>query len=159
MRHRATRITASDQPRHKSIGDVLTAGHRSPALEALMVRVPPMLWIDCSAAATVGAVVLLAQHALSQWHQLPLELIQFLGIVNLSYASGAFMLARARNRPRWAVLALVVANAGWAVVCLALALGVHRQASWLGTTHLVAEALIVACLAAVEWRQRHTLAT
>jgi hypothetical protein len=127
-------------------------------MEAWMTRPPQILWIDCSAAAAAGMVMLLARTALSRWYQLPVTLIGLLGAVNLGYAGGSFMLARARRRPRWTLLTLVAANAGWAAVCLLLALTLHRQASWLGTTHLVVEAGFVATLAAIEWRQRRILA-
>jgi len=127
-------------------------------MEAWMTRPPQILWIDCSAAATAGMVMLLARTALSRWYQLPVALIRLLGVVNLGYAAGSFALARAHVRPRWALLALIAANAGWAAACLVLAWRTRHHASRLGTTHLVAEAGFVATLAAIEWQQRRALA-
>ena len=43
-----------------------------------------LLWVDCTAGAVVGMVVLLLDGRLSEWCGLPQRLVFFMGVVNLS---------------------------------------------------------------------------
>lgn len=96
---------------------------------------------------------------LSRLHLLPHELLVFIGGVNLVYGSFSCALARRAEKPVILINVLVCANAAWAVVWLGLAARFWGEASLRGIAHLVGEALFVGGLAAIEWSQRHQLAT
>ncbi len=117
-----------------------------------------LLWIDCTAAACAGVLVLTLSGWLSDLYGLPWELLQFIGAVNLLYGSYSFSLARRAKRPVPLIKLLVCANAGWVGVCLGLTAIFEEQATGFGIGHLVGEALFVGSLAALEWRQREQLA-
>ena len=53
----------------------------------------------------------------------------------------------------------MVANLTWAVVCLGLAAAFSASATGFGLGHLVAEAVFVGGLGALEWNQRDQLLT
>ena len=117
-----------------------------------------LLWVDCTAAAIAGVLVVTFNGWLSRLHALPQELLQLIGAVNLLYACYSFLLARRPERPMTLIKLLVCANAAWAVVCLSLAASFWEQASLFGIAHLIGEATIVGGLAALEWNQRDQLA-
>ena len=94
---------------------------------------------------------------LSDWYQLPKELLLFMGWVNLAYASYSLSLASRPQRPMILIGLLVVANLAWAVACVRWAVVYAATASWLGLAHLVGEALFVGGLACLEWRWRASL--
>jgi len=56
-----------------------------------------ILWIDCTAAAFVGVIVLLAAQWLSQLYYLPQGIVIFIGCINLLYACYSFALANYKN--------------------------------------------------------------
>lgn len=116
-----------------------------------------LLWIDCIAAALAGSAVLLLMPWLPRWYGLPPGLLQAVGVANLLYGSFSFALAVQHRRPRALIQVLVVANAGWAMVCVAMAAHFLGTATLFGLAHLVGEALFVGGLAACEWRWRSLL--
>lgn len=115
-----------------------------------MPRLRKLLWIDCTAAALAGVVVLALSGWLGRLYALPEELLLSIAGVNLLYGSFSFSLAVRADPPLSLIRVLVGANAGWAVVCLGLA-GVFRdEASVFGFAHLVGEAIFVGGLAGLE---------
>ncbi len=118
-----------------------------------------LLWIDGSAAAVAGAAVLLVRVWLTEWYRLPQDLLVFIGVVNLAYASYSLSLAARPHRPMWLILTLVAANLMWSVVCIILAVAYRETATLFGLAHLIGEALFVAGLASLEWRWRQLLRT
>ncbi|MBA3890816.1 MAG: hypothetical protein H0X64_09800 [Gemmatimonadaceae bacterium] len=96
---------------------------------------------------------------LSRLHSLPLELLLFVGVMNLLYASYSFSLAVRAERPLSLITLLVSANAAWVLVCLMLAMTYRQSATVFGIGHLVGEAVFVGALAVAEWTQRGQLAT
>ena len=118
-----------------------------------------LLWVDASAAALAGAVVLSLGGWLSGVHGLPRGLLAVVGGVNLAYAAFSFSLAVRARRPESLIRLLVAANAAWAVACVGLAAAFAASATPFGLTHLVGEGAFVACLAALEWRWRDALLT
>lgn len=128
-------------------------------MELLVEMRRNLLWIDCTAAALAGAVVLLLRDWLSTLQGLPASLLLFIGIVNILYACYSFTLATRAYRPRPMIIVLVAGNLGWAAVCLGLAMHFWPSATAWGLAHLVGEAVFVGSLAALEWRWRSDLAT
>ena len=123
-----------------------------------MIPARRLLWVDCTAAAIAGVVVLMLSGWLSDLHALPQRLLLFVGAVNLLYGMYSFSLARQTHRPMYLIKILVFANAFWMVVCVGLATAYWGQASLFGLAHLLGEGIFVGGLAAMEWRQRHQLA-
>lgn len=116
------------------------------------------LWVDCSAGAIVGVLVLAFSGGLARLHGLPEGVLVVLGTANLLYAAYSWSLARSPRRTVRQIEVLALANAAWGVVCIGLALRYWAVASAFGFVHLFGEAVFVAVLAAIEWRQRHRLA-
>ncbi|MEM9673406.1 MAG: hypothetical protein ACFB15_30390 [Cyclobacteriaceae bacterium] len=116
-----------------------------------------LLWIDCSAGALVGFVVVSASTWLSDLFQLPYDLVLLMGIMNLVYASFSFSLAIRSKRPKLMIIFLVVANLTWAVLCVRWAMIHFDTASFFGLAQLLGEALFVGGLAVLEWRYRDLL--
>lgn len=118
-----------------------------------------LLWVDCIAAALAGMIVLALAESLSHLYALPRRLLLLIGAVNCLYASYSFALAVRTNRPRHLINLLVCANLTWSVVCLVLAFVFSEPATVFGLAQLVGEAIFVAGLATLEWRQRDQLLT
>lgn len=124
-----------------------------------MVFLRRLLWVDCTAGAVVGIVVLALAGWLSRLEALPRGVLLFTGAVNLLYASYSFSLALRRRRPMALIRLLVFANLAWVPVCLGLAFAFRHQATAYGFVHLLGEAAFVGGLAVLEWRNRHLLLT
>ena len=118
-----------------------------------------LLWVDCAAGALAGGTVLPLAGWLSRIEGVPRGVLLSTGAVNLLYASYSFSLAVQARRPLARVRLLALANVAWAPVCLGVAVAVRKQASGFGFAHLVGEAAFVGALGALEWTQRHRLAT
>lgn len=119
---------------------------------------PRLLWIDGFAGLSVGIGVLLLLDQLGQWLGLPIALLRATGWANLAYGSCSTLLATRRRRPAGLIVALVVANGAWSLVCAALLIVFGSAATPLGIAHLTGEGIFVAALAIAEWRWRHVLA-
>lgn len=118
-----------------------------------------LLWVDCSAGALVGVVVIAFSGWLSHVEGLPREVLLFTGVVNLLYASYSFSLAVRTKRTMPMLKLLVLANLAWVPVCLGLAVFFREQATPFGFAHLIGEAIFVGGLAVLEWNQRDQLLT
>lgn len=111
-----------------------------------------VLWVDCTAGAVVGVVVLLFVGRLSEWFGLPRRLVLFMGVINLVYACYSFFLATRRKRPKTLIRLLVAANLAWSLLLLYSVTVFAGTARPLGVTYLLLEALFVGALAVLEWR-------
>lgn len=118
-----------------------------------------LLWVDSRAGLMVGAVMFAVTGWLSQFLGLPRELLWVMGAANVGYGLYSGWLFTRRHRPRGAIVALVAANAAWALGCFVAAVHFAPVATVFGVLHLVGEGLIVGSLAALEWRARDALAT
>lgn len=118
-----------------------------------------LLWIDSRAGLVVGAGMLALGGWLSPWFGLPRELLSVMGAANLGYGVYSGWLAKRHARPRRAIVALAIANATWAIACIAAAYHYAPIASAFGVAHLAGEGVIVGSLAALEWRSRERLTT
>lgn len=116
-----------------------------------------ILWVDCLGGLAIGALVLALSGPLSRWEGLPLQVIIFLGAMNVTY--GVYSLYVTTRSPRGLdlVKVLAVANMSWLVVCLAIAYLWRNEITTFGLAHVVGEGLYVAGLGSREWRLRDRL--
>ncbi|ENW90157.1 MULTISPECIES: hypothetical protein [Acinetobacter] len=116
-----------------------------------------ILWIDCTAAASAGLIVLLATQWLSQLYHLPKEIIVFVGCANLLYASYSFILANYKKRSIFLINILVIANSIWVLVCMFILWRFWQQMTVFAVLHIAGEAIFVGTLARLEYQWRHQL--
>ncbi len=113
--------------------------------------------MDCIAGALAGVAMLLLVDWLAALYGMPKDLLVFIGMANVLYATYSFSLAIRRSRTLLLLNALIVANSLWALVCVGLAVRWAGTASLFGMAHLIAEALFVGALARLEWKWRQIL--
>jgi hypothetical protein len=116
-----------------------------------------LLWIDCTAGALAGVLVLLLSGWLSRLYAMPLGILYFMGAINLLYAAYSFCLAIRPKRPRVLITLLAAANGIWVFVCLGIAAYFFETATFWGIGQLVGEAIFVGSLASLEWKWRERL--
>jgi hypothetical protein len=116
-----------------------------------------LLWLDCSGGLMVGVLVLSASGWLAELYALPRAVVVSAGIANLAYGTYSLSLALRASRPRSLLLVLIAANALWSLLCVATAVVFVGRASAFGLAAIVAEAVVVGGLAALEWRYRAQL--
>lgn len=120
---------------------------------------PRLLWLDCSAGASVGVVITAFHPWFSNLYALPASFVLFMGLANVLYALFSFSLARRRSRPHNLLIILVVANLIWGLLCLTWLWIFWQSASVFGLAQLFLEAFFVAGLGCLEWRYRSELST
>ncbi len=119
-----------------------------------MISLRALLWVDCCAGAAFGSLVLVltAIGISNSITGLPNGLLVVVGSANLAYAAYSFsIVVRARHSAR-SVRFLVLANGVWSLVCVSMASAFLGNATLIGMSCLVGEAVFVACLAWLEWR-------
>ena len=116
-----------------------------------------ILWVDCTAAAFAGLIVLLAAQWLSQLYHLPKGIIVFVGCVNFLYACYSFTLANYKKRALFLINILVIANSIWVLVCLVILWLFWQQMTIFAVIHIAGEAAFVGALARLEYQWRHQL--
>jgi hypothetical protein len=117
-----------------------------------------LLWVDCLGGLAVGVLVLALSGWLSDLYRLPLDLVRFMGWVNLGYGAYSLSLASRAVRPLPLIVLLAVANMGWAVFfCFRWAFDFWGTASVFGLLQLVGEGIFVGALGCLELRWRESL--
>ena len=115
-----------------------------------------ILWLDSGAAAIVGVLVVALREWLAGVYGLSPELVLFMGVSNLAYASYSGLLAAraggGRRPSRRAIEVLVIANACWLVVCSAVIGMTWKTASVLVLAQIAVEGIFCGALAVTEWR-------
>lgn len=122
-----------------------------------MRTIRQVLWLDCSAAALAGVIVLSFSSQLGNWYALPETLLRFIGAVNIAYACYSCSLAIRAQRSETSIMLLAWANGFWALACLGIAAVFAQSLSPPGLVHLLGEAAFVGGLASVEWTWRKNL--
>jgi hypothetical protein len=122
------------------------------------VWVQRIFWIDGLAGLSVGVFVLVFHRFLARLYGLPVDLVIFMGLVNVAYSVCGLTLAVRARRPLGLIVGLSSANYVWACVCVWLVVRFRDSASVLGLATLLFEGAFVAALATIEWRNRHALA-
>ncbi len=123
----------------------------------------PMMWhknllrIDSTAGLVVGVFVLSLVPILGPLYGMPTEMVIAMGVANVAYGSYSFMLARRPVRPPGRLLALVIANGTWSVLCVVMTIAMSARLTILGAGTLLFEAVFVGTLAVLEWRARPLL--
>ena len=106
---------------------------------------------DAAASGASGLLMAAGASFLSPLLGLPPALLTGAGLVLLPFAAGVAWLASCERVPRTAVWMVIVLNVLWAVDCLLLlALG-PVQPTGLGYAFVIAQALVVAALAEVQY--------
>ena len=115
-----------------------------------------LLWFDGGAGAIVGTLVLVFRGWLAALQGFPGNLVLFMGLANLAYAAYSTTLAAratgGRRPSRGALWCLVIANAGWALVCGVILASTWAFATPFGRALVTFEGLFVGSLAFVEYR-------
>jgi hypothetical protein len=117
-----------------------------------------LLWIDCTSAFMVGALLITAAAWLGPLLGLPAGFVVAEGVVNLCYGTFSLSLARDPQRSRRRVARLAAMNLAWAGLCATLAIALIGTLPILGTAHFALGAAYVGTLGALEWRWRGQLA-
>jgi hypothetical protein len=124
-----------------------------------MSRIPPLpslkslLVLDAVTCAIMGGVLIPGAGPLAGLTQLPAALLTEAGIILLAVAVFILLVATRRVMPALGVIAVIAGNAFWVVGSLAVLLVSAPNA--LGTGFVLAQAVAVAALAALElttWR-------
>ena len=110
-----------------------------------------VLRIDALTCLGTGAASVVLSSVLGGLFGLSPGLLQGSGVVLL--AVGAFILYAAKNVPalRWPVWVVVLGNAGWVLASVLLLISGLEQPTALGTAFVLAQALVVAVLAELEY--------
>lgn len=116
-----------------------------------------ILWVDCTAAASAGLIVLLVAQWLSQLYHLPKHVVIFIGYINLLYACYSFTLANYRKRSLLLINILVIANAIWVMACLIMLGMFWDEITIFAMIHIGGEAIFVGTLARLEYQWRYQL--
>ncbi|MCU0755309.1 MAG: hypothetical protein MUE46_09325 [Xanthomonadales bacterium] len=117
-----------------------------------------ILWVDCSGAILVGALLLVFADWLRPLFQFPPLLYFTIAAANGVYGTFSLVLASLPQRPLSLIATLAIANAFWGCACLIGAASMLGRASIFGMAHLILEGLVVFSLARIEWRHRAWLA-
>ncbi|NNP67614.1 hypothetical protein [Acinetobacter sp. Ac_5812] len=116
-----------------------------------------ILWVDCTAAASAGLIVLFAGEWFSQLYHLPKHVVIFIGCINLLYACYSFALANYKKRSLLLINILVIVNSIWVVVCLLMLWRFWQEMTIFAMIHIAGEAVFVGALARLEFQWRHQL--
>ena len=109
------------------------------------------LLADAASSAAMGVMLLSAAGALAALLRLPEMLLVGAGIILLPYAALVGYCGLRETLPRALVRAVIVANALWAVDSIALLLGGWIAPNALGEAFVVAQAVIVALFAELQY--------
>lgn len=97
-----------------------------------------LLWVDGTAGALVGMLLLGLSPWLAALLNLPFDVVLFMGVANLVYGCCALTTIRLKQRPLSPVRFLVIANLAWMMVCIGLAIVHSEGISVWGLLHLSA---------------------
>ena len=119
-------------------------------------RIARILALDGAGGLVVGALLLVLLRPVAAFYGLSHGVAAFVAIANVAYGSYSSSLAyrafHGKPPSRRAVDAIIVANATWTLVCVALLVATWGEAGVFGQLHIGAEGLYVLALAGVEAR-------
>ena len=119
------------------------------------------LLVDAVATAGMGALLAAAPALLDGWLGLPGTLLRGAGLALLPFAALLAWVARRPRIPARLAWTLVILNVLWAIDSVVLPLTGWIDPTALGTAFVIAQGLVVAAFAWIEWTglRRATLAT
>lgn len=109
-----------------------------------------LLGIDAATCATMGILLILAAGPLADLTAILQPVLYWAGIALLPVAAFMMFFARRHTVPSWASILVVLGNAGWVALSLALPVLGFIHPNPLGWAFLVAQSAVVALLAWLE---------
>jgi hypothetical protein len=109
------------------------------------------LLADALISGATGLLMLIGANVLASLLGLPEALLRYAGLVLLPYAALVAYVATREQLRRWAVWAVIVANAIWAVDSIILLLSGWLTPNALGYAFIIFQALIVAAFAEIQY--------
>jgi hypothetical protein len=109
------------------------------------------LLADAVASAATGLLLALGAQHLSGLLGLPVALMRYAGLSLLPFAAIVLLVGLRAQLPRIPVLAIIAYNALWTIDSLALLASGLVAPTLFGATFLVAQAVTVGALAALQW--------
>lgn len=110
-----------------------------------------VLLIDAAVSAATGILMIAGAGLLADLLALPAALLRSSGITLLPFAALVAFLATRERLPRWAVWAVIAANALWAVDSVLLLVVGWVEPAMLGTAFVLVQAAVVALFAEAEY--------
>jgi hypothetical protein len=108
------------------------------------------LLADALASGAMGVLLAAAAEPLAAWFGLPRALLREVGLLLIPYAALLVYLATRATTPRLPAKVIVAGNALWVVGSIVLLISGLVAPTTLGTTFVIAQALIVAILAELQ---------
>jgi len=109
------------------------------------------LLADALISGATGLLMLIGANVLASLLGLPEALLRYAGLVLLPYGSLVAYVATREQLRRWAVWAVIVANAIWAVDSIILLLSGWLTPNALGYAFIIFQALVVAAFAEIQY--------
>ncbi|TDH63156.1 hypothetical protein E2C06_07175 [Dankookia rubra] len=110
-----------------------------------------VLLADAACSGAMGLLLALLAGPLSRWFGLPAALLLEVGLFLLAFAAFVAVLGLRQASPRLLVWLVIVGNALWALDSVLLLVSGWVAPTALGGTFVVAQALVVALLAELEY--------
>lgn len=110
-----------------------------------------VLWADALCSGAMGLLLAAAASPLARWLGLPMPMLREVGLFLIVFAAVVTVLALRRASPRPLFWAVIVGNALWALDSVLLLVSGWVTPTALGGVFVVAQALVVALLAELEY--------
>jgi hypothetical protein len=109
------------------------------------------LIVDAAVSAATGLMIALGANLLAALLGLPVALLDYAGISLIPFAVLVVWVAARDTLRRAGVWAVIVCNAVWSIDSILLLLSGTVAPTWLGTAFVIAQAVVVAVLAELEY--------
>ncbi len=111
---------------------------------------PRLLAIDAATCAAMGIALVLAADLAGPLTGIPVQLLFWAGVLLLPTACFMAVAARMEPIPSWAISLVLLGNAGWALISIALPLAGAITPNLLGWVFLIGQAAVVTILTLLE---------
>lgn len=119
----------------------------------MQISLSKLVWIDGTAALLSAIVVLVLKSLLSEFLNIPLNLLVLMCIVSFLYAAYSISLALLKEKPVYRIKILITGNIIWSLLCLIFILLQFKTINVFGIIYLSSESIFVAGLAWFEYKQ------
>ncbi|MGA2128631.1 MAG: hypothetical protein ABSG76_21070 [Xanthobacteraceae bacterium] len=110
-----------------------------------------VLLVDAATSGAMGLLLVVAANLLAPLLGLPAALLDYAGLSLIPFAALVCWVATRQQLPRPGVWAIIACNAVWSADSILLLLSGYVAPTGLGATFVVAQALVVAILAELEY--------